>query len=175
MVILVLLTSTPGLGLLLWMNKIYGDKVDVAWQKLAKQTVTVTKGWSEAYNLFLKGEADMVLSYTTSPAYHIIAENEHKYRAAPFSEGHYMQVEVAAKTTTTQHAKLADKFLRFMLSDGFQSQIPTGNWMYPVTDIALPDGYQSLSIPTKALSYSAQKVTQSRKDWIKIWQNNVSQ
>jgi ABC-type thiamine transport system substrate-binding protein len=31
------------------------------------KTVTVTKGWSEAYGMFLDGEADMVLSYTTSP------------------------------------------------------------------------------------------------------------
>ena len=38
--------------------------------------MTVTKGWSEAYGLFLEGEADMVLSYTTSPAYHLIAEED---------------------------------------------------------------------------------------------------
>ncbi|GAB7195092.1 hypothetical protein OS11_13640 [Dickeya oryzae] len=69
-------TSTPGLGLLLWMQKVYGDKAPLAWQKLAAKTVTVTKGWSEAYGLFLKGEADLVLSYTTSPAYHLIAEKK---------------------------------------------------------------------------------------------------
>ncbi|VDZ84828.1 Thiamine-binding periplasmic protein precursor [Kluyvera intermedia] len=38
-------TSTPGLGLLLWMQKVYGDKAPEAWQKLAAKTVTVTKGW----------------------------------------------------------------------------------------------------------------------------------
>ncbi|HEY3591871.1 MAG TPA: thiamine ABC transporter substrate binding subunit, partial [Buttiauxella sp.] len=53
-------TSTPGLGLMLWMQKVYGDKAPEAWQKLAKKTVTVTKGWSEAYGLFLKGESDLV-------------------------------------------------------------------------------------------------------------------
>ncbi len=40
-------TSTPSLGLLLWMQKVYGDKAPEAWQKLAQKTVTVTKGWSE--------------------------------------------------------------------------------------------------------------------------------
>lgn len=80
-------TSTPGQGLLLWMKAVYGDKAADAWQKLAKHTVTVTKGWSEAYSMFLEGEADMVLSYTTSPAYHLIAENDSKYAAADFSEG----------------------------------------------------------------------------------------
>ncbi|CAI1104486.1 Thiamine-binding periplasmic protein precursor [Serratia liquefaciens] len=69
-------TSTPGLGLLLWMQKVYGDQAPAAWQKLAKKTVTVTKGWSEAYGLFLKGEGDLVLSYTTSPAYHLIEEKK---------------------------------------------------------------------------------------------------
>lgn len=69
-------TSTPGLGLLLWMQKVYGDDAPQAWQKLAKKTVTVTKGWSEAYGLFLKGESDLVLSYTTSPAYHILEEKK---------------------------------------------------------------------------------------------------
>lgn len=48
------------------MQKVYGDKTPEAWQKLAAKTVTVTKGWSEAYGLFLKGESDLVLSYTTS-------------------------------------------------------------------------------------------------------------
>ncbi|MCE7628766.1 thiamine ABC transporter substrate binding subunit, partial [Vibrio fluvialis] len=75
-------TSTPGQGLLLWMKSVYGDDAAQAWQKLANKTVTVTKGWSEAYSMFLDGESDMVLSYTTSPAYHLIAENDDKYATA---------------------------------------------------------------------------------------------
>jgi thiamine transport system substrate-binding protein len=89
-------TSTPGLGLLLWMKAVYGDDADQAWARLAPRVVTVSKGWSEAYGLFLKGEADMVLSYTTSPAYHIIAEQDKRYAAAPFDEGHYQQIECCA-------------------------------------------------------------------------------
>ena len=96
-------TSTPGQGLMLWMKSIYGDAVSPAWQQLAKKTVTVTKGWSEAYSLFLDGEADMVLSYTTSPAYHLIAENDAKFAAADFSEGHYTQIEVAAKVKSSKN------------------------------------------------------------------------
>jgi len=62
-------TSTPGLGLLTWIKAIYGNKAGEAWQKLNKKIVSVTKGWTDAYyNIFMAGEADMVLSYTTSPA-----------------------------------------------------------------------------------------------------------
>lgn len=167
-------TSTPGLGLLLWMQKVYGDKAPEAWQKLAQKTVTVTKGWSEAYGLFLKGEGDLVLSYTTSPAYHLIEEKKENYAAAPFSEGHYLQVEVAAQLASSKQPALAQQFMRFMLTPAFQNTIPTGNWMYPVVKSDLPAGYQTLSVPQTALQFSPQDVAQQRASWISAWQRAVS-
>ncbi|QCR37175.1 thiamine ABC transporter substrate binding subunit [Nissabacter sp. SGAir0207] len=167
-------TSTPGLGLLLWMQKVYADDAPTAWQKLAKKTVTVTKGWSEAYGLFLKGEADMVLSYTTSPAYHLIEEKNDAYAAADFSEGHYLQVEVAGQLAASRQPQLAQQFMKFMLTPAFQQTIPTGNWMYPATDTPLPAGFESLSVPKTALSYSAADVATHRADWIRAWQTAVS-
>ena len=162
-------TSTPGLGLMLWMKSVYGDQVSDAWKKLANKTVTVTKGWSEAYSMFLEGEADMVLSYTTSPAYHIIAEGKNQYVAANFSEGHYTQTEVAAIVKNTAHKKLATEFMNFILSDDFQSEIATGNWMYPVTDVALPKEFEQLTLPVKSLSFSSEEVAENRKKWTKEW------
>jgi len=167
-------TSTPGQGFMLWMKSVYGDDVSQAWQKLAAKTVTVTKGWSEAYSMFLKGESDMVLSYTTSPAYHVIAEDDKRFAAATFSEGHYTQVEVAAKVKGSENEALADQFMQFILSDGFQSAMPTGNWMYPVTDIPLPPGYQSLTVPEKALSFTSDEVATQRKAWIREWQSALT-
>ncbi|EJG1082956.1 thiamine ABC transporter substrate binding subunit [Vibrio parahaemolyticus] len=167
-------TSTPGQGLMLWMKSIYGDDVTQAWQKLASKTVTVTKGWSEAYAMFLNGESDLVLSYTTSPAYHLIAENDSKFATANFSEGHYMQVEVAAKVKGSKNSELADKFMDFILSDEFQSAMPTGNWMYPVTDVELPKGFETLSVPSKSLSFSADEVAKMRKSWIREWQSALT-
>ncbi|WP_394154636.1 thiamine ABC transporter substrate binding subunit [Vibrio maritimus] len=163
-------TSTPGQGLLLWMKSVYGDDSSAAWQQLAKKTVTVTKGWSEAYSMFLEGESDLVLSYTTSPAYHIIAEQDNRFVAADFAEGHYTQVEVAAKVAGSKNHKLADEFMQFIVSDGFQSNIPTGNWMYPVVDSKLPEGFENLTVPAKALSFSPDEVASNRKAWIREWQ-----
>ncbi|EGR0746861.1 thiamine ABC transporter substrate binding subunit [Vibrio parahaemolyticus] len=167
-------TSTPGQGLMLWMKSIYGDDVTQAWQKLASKTVTVTKGWSEAYSMFLNGESDLVLSYTTSPAYHLIAENDSKFATANFAEGHYMQVEVAAKVKGSKNSELADQFMNFILSDEFQSAMPTGNWMYPVTDVELPKGFETLSVPNKSLSFSADEVAKMRKSWIREWQSALT-
>ncbi|MDG2994925.1 thiamine ABC transporter substrate binding subunit [Vibrio parahaemolyticus] len=167
-------TSTPGQGLMLWMKSIYGDDVTQAWQKLASKTVTVTKGWSEAYSMFLNGESDLVLSYTTSPAYHLIAENDSKFATANFAEGHYMQVEVAAKVKGSKNSELADQFMNFILSDEFQSAMPSGNWMYPVTDVELPKGFETLSVPSKSLSFSADEVAKMRKSWIREWQSALT-
>lgn len=167
-------TSTPGLGLMLWMQKVYGDKAPQAWEKLAKKTVTVTKGWSEAYGLFLKGESDLVLSYTTSPAYHIVEEKKDNYAAADFTEGHYMQVEVAGQLANSKQPKLAEQFMKFVTTEDFQKVIPTGNWMYPVVNTPLPDAFKQLTIPAKSLQYSAQDVATHRSQWIQAWQNAVS-
>jgi len=166
-------TSTPGLGLLLWMKSVYGDDVSEAWERLAGHTVTVTKSWSDAYGLFLKGEADVVLSYTTSPAYHIIAEGDNKYKAATATEGLYPQVEVAAIMKSAPNQALAKRFMQFILQPGFQTVIPTGNWMLPVVTLPekLPAAFDSALKPTKNLVLSAQDVAKNRKAWVNEWLN----
>ena len=140
-------SSTPGLGLLFWVKTAYGDEAGTIWEDLSDNIVTVTKGWSEAYGMFLEGEADMVLSYTTSPAYHLIAEGDPSKSAVEFSEGHFMQIEVAAKLKHTEQNELADAFLAFMVSEPFQEIIPETNWMYPATAISLPEGFETLIAP----------------------------
>ncbi len=167
-------TSTPGLGLLLWVQKVFGDNAPQAWKKISTKTLTVTKGWSESYGLFLKGEADMVLSYTSSPAYHIIEDKDPRYKAASFSEGHYIQVEVAGQLASSQHPELANRFMTFILSKSFQDVIPVRNWMYPVIKQALPSSYNELVVPAKALEFTAQEVNEKRSIWIRSWQSALS-
>ncbi len=164
-------TSSPGLGLLLWVKRVFGEEADDAWTALAPRIVTVTRGWSEAYGLFLEGEADMVLSYTTSPAYHIAVEDEGRYRAAIFDEGHMMQVEVAGMLAGTDQPALASRFLAFMLSDGFQSAIPTGNWMYPAVTPpdGLPPAFAELGEPRISFLTPPDEVLANRSAWIEEW------
>ncbi|MCU0901455.1 MAG: thiamine ABC transporter substrate binding subunit [Cypionkella sp.] len=164
-------SSTPGLGLLMWVKAAYGARAAEIWAGLADNIVTVTPGWSEAYGLFLEGEADMVLSYTTSPAYHLIAEQDDSKAAAPFAEGHYMQVEVAGKLAASDQPALADRFLQFMLSEGFQSVIPTTNWMYPVVTPAagLPEGFEQMR-PEVSLLKSAEAAMAAREGALAEWQ-----
>jgi thiamine transport system substrate-binding protein len=164
-------TSTPGLGLVLWIRHVYGDKAPEAWAKLKERVLTVSKGWTESYGLFTEGEAPMVLSWTTSPAYHIIAENDERFAAAAFSEGHYMQIEVAGRTRVSDEPELAKRFLAFILSPSFQDVIPTGNWMYPVapTSTPLPPAFDTLVKPAEVRLFTPEEVQANRKAWTDEW------
>ena len=133
--------------------------------------MTVTPGWSEAYGLFLEGEADMVLSYTTSPAYHRIAESDDTKAAALFAEGQYLQIEVAGKIAASDQPELADQFLAFIGSEAFQSVIPQTNWMYPaVTPAAgLPEGFGTLDHPETARLYAPDQAQSIRDEALAEW------
>jgi len=169
-------SSTPGLGLLLWVKAAYGDRAPEIWAGLAPHILTVTKGWSEAYGMFLDGEADMVLSYTTSPAYHLIAENDDTKRAAAFTEGHYMQIEVAAKVAATDQPVLAEQFMQFMTSPAFQSIIPTTNWMYPAVfpPEGLPAGFDTLITPADSLIFPDTEAKDVRDAALQEWLTALS-
>lgn len=165
-------TSTPGLGLLLWMKSVYGDAAAEKWEALQPKILTVTKGWSEAYfSLFLAGEAPMVLSYSTSPGYHMAIDETEQYQAAAFDEGHYLQVEVAALLKSSKNKELGRKFLSFMLTPEFQTAIPLTNVMYPATDIGdeLPEAFTRLIEPASTLLIDSATVRDQRKAWIDEW------
>lgn len=165
-------TSTPGRGLLLWMNKVFGENTAQAWQDLAKHTVTIPKSWSEAYGAYLKGEANMVLSYTTSPLYHQWFENDDTNQVAYFSEGHLMQVEVAGIVKSSKNKKLAQKFLQFLTTPKAQLIISKHNIVRPVIDTDLDPLLSSLP-KTKILQAEIPE-PKTIKNWLNTWQQEVS-
>ncbi len=159
--------DTPGLGLVLWIKAAYGDKAADVWEAMWPRVVTMAPDWSAAYSLFLKGEADMVLSYTTSPAYHIVAENAPNYAAAAFEEGHYMQVEVAGMLKSSPNKALAQQFLSWLVTPEAQAIIPGTNWMYPVVKLPTPPaGFDTLIVPDTPLLLPDDEVTAKADEWI---------
>jgi thiamine transport system substrate-binding protein len=135
-------TSSPGLGFLTWTKAVYGAEWKQYWRRLAPSILTIAEGWDSGYGLFTAGEAPMVLSYTTSPGYHLEYEGTERYRAALFNEGHPIQIELAGLLSHAKHPENARRFLDFMLSASFQEVVPLTNWMYPVIAIPLPDSFK---------------------------------
>jgi thiamine transport system substrate-binding protein len=145
-------TSSPGLGFLAWTKAVYGAEWRAYWRRLAPSILTIAEGWDTGYGLFTAGEAPLVLSYTTSPGYHLEYEGEERYKAALFEEGHPLQVEMAGLLANGKNKEGAKKFLDFLLSEGFQELIPLTNWMYPVIDIPLPESFRVNPKSEKPLS-----------------------
>lgn len=166
-------TSMVGRGLLLWLNTVYGENAVQAWQQLAKHTVTIGKGWSETYGVFLKGESDLVLSYTTSPLYHQWYEQDDRYIAASFSEGHLAQIEMAAITKTSKQPQLARQFLQFLQQPEAQLIIARHNVMKPVIGNHIDPVLQAMPVYPKLPSPVI--TSEQIKQWLTTWQQAVVQ
>ncbi|MCQ0969237.1 thiamine ABC transporter substrate-binding protein (plasmid) [Paracoccus sp. TK19116] len=164
-------SSISGLAMLLWVKAVYGDQAPEAWAKLAPKVLTVTKGWSESYGMFTEGEADMVLSYTTSPAYHIEAEGDETKHAAIFAEGHYFMAELAAQVAGTDQPELAQAFMDWILTPDFQTTVPIANWSLPskLPEDQWPEVMRNLPRPDKTIFYTEDEAEALRKPALDEW------
>lgn len=164
-------SSASGLATLLWVKHIYGDKAGEAWAKLAPKVLTVTKDWSESYGMFTDGEADMVMSYVTSPAYHIVEDKDLTKKALMFPEGNYFMVELAAQLKGTDQPELAQAFIDYILTPEFQSMIPLANWSYPakLPQDQWPQVFRDLPRPEKTLFYTEAEAEAIRGPALEEW------
>lgn len=169
-------SSISGLALVLWVKAVYGDKAADYWTRLSPNILTVTSGWSEAYGLFTEGEADVVLSFNTSPSYHIVAEEDETKKAAILEEGHYPYFELVAKVSSTDVPNLADAFMDFVMSSEFQSIIPFTNWSYPAAQSSdeWPEVFANLPAPTKTVYFNEQQAAELRNSAVEEWRNALS-
>ena len=147
-------TSPVGLGLLRWMKLTHPDNFPTILKKFNNNVLTYTPGWSEAYGIFLEGKADLVLSYSTSPFYHQEYEDEYKYKAIEFTNGHLVTKEIVYVRPDSEKQKLGKEFVEFMMRDDIQKIIAQMNIMYPAreNDNNIPDKMRKLKKP-KEIKY----------------------
>ena len=162
-------TSSPGLGFLMWTIKCKGDGYREYWKKLMPNVLTVSSSWSSGYGLFTSGEAPMVTSYTTSPAYHVEYDKDEHIKTVLFKEGNYMQTEGVGILKNAPHMDAAKKFLDFVLSEDFQNELALTNWMYPVIETKLPDSYKSAPVSDRPLLLSAEEIDKNLDSWLNGW------
>ncbi|MCL2007728.1 MAG: thiamine ABC transporter substrate-binding protein [Treponema sp.] len=160
-------TSSVGLGLFGWVKEVYGEGWRDYWRRLSPSILTVSGGWSAAYGLFTRGEAPLVLSYTTSPGYHLEFEDSERFKAAIFPGGHPLQIEAGGLVRAGGNKENARRFMDFMISPDFQDIIPLTNWTYPVIDIPLPDSFRIN--PKSDISFIAPPVSEAElNEWASL-------
>ena len=147
-------TSTPGLGFLAWTVSVFGNDYETYWNKLKANVLSMTSGWSEGWGMFMNGEAPLVISYTTSPAYNVEYEDNDRFVALVFDEGHVQQVEGYGLLKGAQNEKGAKVFMDYLITEEAQSILPLTQWMYPVNkQVALPESYKKAApVPAKTLA-----------------------
>ncbi len=164
-------TSAVGMGLLLWTIEVYGEEHYLDWWKQMKpNTLTISSGWSSGYGLFTEGEAPLVISYTTSPVYHVMYENTTRYKALLFSEGHSTTVEGMGIVKESHHLKEAKELVDYVLGDA-QAFIATTNSMYPANSTcALPQAFEYAPKPQESLMLDAKEIEQKQDLWLDAWE-----
>lgn len=137
--------SSPGLGFLISTVATYGEGgyLDY-WADLLDGGVTITSGWTEAYENrfsggYLAGETGttsdkpIVTSYTTSPAYEIFNDpekQENDVLTAP--ESTFRQIQTMGILAGSDNRAAAEAWIEFTLTPDFQKLAAEYNAIYPV-------------------------------------------
>jgi thiamine transport system substrate-binding protein len=168
-------TSSPGLSFLLWTVAAYGDGFAQYWEGLDSTILTIAPSWSTAYyGMFLEGEAPMVISYSTSPAYHLAFEGTDRYRGIIFEEGGFLQIEGAGVVNGAPHKELAEKFIDFMISEAFQQELALTQFMMPVNpSVELPDSYSIVETTDDILPLDRASLGESIDGWLLEWEEAI--
>lgn len=158
-------TSSVGYGLLLWTYNALGDSWLDWWRIMKENALVFASGWSTSYGLFTEGEAPIVISYTTSPVYHVENENSTRYQALIFEEGHEATIEGMGITKYSKNRENAERFIDFILLEG-QRELALTNSMYPsVSSTPLPSSYIYAPQPEKIFTLNEEKGTSLLALW----------
>ncbi len=177
-------TSSTGLAFLLATVAHFGDSFTEYWQALKDNDVVVVDGWETAYYTNFSGSSGrgpqpMVVSYGSSPAAEVIFAEKPLDDAPTASilgpDTCFRQIEFVGILKGTQNRALAEKFVDFMLSKGFQEDVPLQMFVYPVNPNAtLPDEFTRYAqAPEQTAALSPKEIAANRDAWIQAWTDVV--
>jgi thiamine transport system substrate-binding protein len=168
-------TSTPGLAFVQYVKAVEGTGAEAFWKRFRTQWLTLAPGWDAAYGIFLKEEAPLVWSYTTSQAYHAEhGDSAGRYRAVVLDDGQPSQVEgafaiqAALAQASPKTRQCARAFLEYLVSPAAQAQVPTANWMFPVLASApRPESFKKVPQPKRVIALPASRAETDRtlEEW----------
>lgn len=168
-------TSSPGRNFLLFTIAEFGEGgyLDF-WRELSPNVLTITDGWSEGYGLYTQGEAPIVLSYDTSPAFHIYYEDETRYRNIIFGNEAYAQIEVAGIVSGTEQRENAERFMDFIVSPDFQELIPLNQIIYPIHPaVQLPEAFRQIETAERNVRLEQDRVEANIDQWLDDWEATI--
>ena len=171
-------SSSPGLAFLLATVGEFGEDGWAAyWQDLMANGASVTSGWSDAYGVdftFSGGDRPIVLSYASSPPFTIPEEDAADGAGEPSTSALldtcFRQVEYAGVLEGAANPEGAQALVDYLLSEQVQAAIPDSMYMFPVTDVELPDLWaQWAQVAEDPIDIDPALIEERREDWVREW------
>jgi thiamine transport system substrate-binding protein len=170
--------SSPGLAFMLGSIEVSGEDgwLDY-WQALKSNGVRVSPSWDDAYyNDYTVngGDRPLVLSYASSPPAEVVfSEGALDEPASTVATGTCVtQIEYAGVLAGAENPELARDLVEFMLSDPWQEAVALSNFVYPVTDVDLPEEFRRWAPrPEEPVVLDAALVSLNLDDWLEQWRS----
>lgn len=149
--------SITGEEALQWSVALYGENWLDFWKELKPAIYSVEPGWSEAFAKFTAGEAPMMIGYATSNLF-FTGEDSSKYDSFLLEDGNYIYQEGAALVNKKEVKDGAKKFMERVLSDEFQKIMSEENYMFPVTNIEVSEGFKNVPTTDKTVKLTKEQI-----------------
>ena len=176
-------SSSPGLAFLFATIGHFGEDAYLDyWAALTDNGLQVVNDWETVYySSFSRwgGDYPIVLSYGSSPPVEIIYAEEPMDEPATgvlTADGAcYRQIEFVGILKGTEQRELAEKWVDFMLSPTFQSDMPLQMYVFPVHPDAVLDQVfvDFLAVPENPVQLDSQLILENRENWVEDWRETV--
>lgn len=166
-------SSSPGLAFLIATIGEFGEDGWAGyWQDLMANDAAVTSGWSDAYSVdftFSGGDRPIVLSYASSPPFTIPEDGDEPTTSA-LLDTCFRQVEYAGVLEGAANPEGAQALIDWLLTDEVQAAIPDSMYVFPVTDVELPEVWaQWAQVATEPIEVDPALIEEHRESWVREW------
>ncbi|USQ79773.1 thiamine ABC transporter substrate-binding protein [Ornithinimicrobium faecis] len=166
-------SSSPGLAFLIATIGEFGaDGWQGYWRDLMANGAVITSGWSDSYGVdftFSGGDRPIVLSYASSPPF-TIPEGGEEPTTSALLDTCFRQVEYAGVLEGAANPEGAQALVDYLLTDEVQAAIPDAMFVYPVTDVELPELWaQWADVAPEPIQVDPELIEESREDWVREW------
>lgn len=124
-------TSTVGLVFCDWLRQTSGPYFKKNWSAFQNQLISLPKGLSQAFALFMSDEADLMVAYTTSTHYAALRHPGKEVRFIPFDKMPFHGY-TAFVTPKGSKKPVARALLKALLREDLQKALIERDSMYPV-------------------------------------------
>jgi thiamine transport system substrate-binding protein len=166
-------TSSTGSSFMIWAASVAGEARSDFFEDLADNANgRVLSSWDAMYTAWEGGEAPIAISYGLDTAYEVMwYGTNNTITVVPDHQG-YRQIEGAGLVNGAPNKEMAKKFLDFILTDEFQSEVHN-NYMLPVvpgTEID-PLFVQYGEDAEVHVEPTTEEVMENYDDWYEAWRN----